>query len=230
MEARISPSMASKAASESSTGCSMYMRPAWHVTPGGAIRLKSCSTTVLVEGTMTPSFARQPTTSGMRASPTSSPCTRAGDRSPRPRRGRRARWSRRRPSDLLHDGADARVLPLLVEAHAGPRHDELVGRDVGGHEGLADVLGIGGLRAVDGVDEHGESGERAGGRFRDVTPARIVLLLLEELVDLADERLLAWRSRAKGERVICPSISLFISWTKAGSTQPAFWAMSILGM
>src|ERR1700730_3011285 len=67
MEARISPSMASKAASESSAGCSMYMRPAWKVTPGGAMRLKSCSTTVLVEGTMTPSFARQPTTSGTEA-------------------------------------------------------------------------------------------------------------------------------------------------------------------
>ena len=40
---------------------------------------------------------------------------------------------------------------------------------------------------------------------------------------------LAWRSRAKGERVMCPSISLFISMTKAGSTQPAFWAISIRG-
>src|SRR5215831_8323152 len=65
MEARISPRIASKAASESSAGCSMYMRPAWHVTPGGAMRLKSCSTTVLVEGTITPSFLRQPTASGM---------------------------------------------------------------------------------------------------------------------------------------------------------------------
>src|SRR5258705_9676583 len=67
IEARISPRIASKAASESRAGLPMYIRPAWNVTPGGPMRLKSCSTTVLVEGTMTPNFARQPTTSGMRA-------------------------------------------------------------------------------------------------------------------------------------------------------------------
>ncbi len=40
----------------------------------------------------------------------------------------------------------------------------------------------------------------------------------------------AWRSSAKGDRVMWPSMSARISWTKAGSTQPAFWAMSIFGM
>ena len=40
---------------------------------------------------------------------------------------------------------------------------------------------------------------------------------------------LAWRSRAKKERVRCPSMSSFISSMNAGSTHPAFWAMSTLG-
>src|SRR5258708_23754169 len=135
MEARISPRMAWKAASEASTGCSMYMRRVWQVTPGGAIRLKSCSTTVLVEGTMPPNLARQPTTSGMR--------TRlllllvAGQGIDHLGRGEVEGPDGRVGAllDLLHDGADARVLPLLVEAHAGPRHDELVGAKVCGHQG-----------------------------------------------------------------------------------------------
>ena len=47
-----------------------------------------------------------------------------------------------------------------------------------------------GLGAIDGVDEHGEAGQRSRGRLRDVATARIVLLLLEELVGLPDEWLL----------------------------------------
>ncbi len=64
IELRISARSVSKSASEPSAGLATYMRPAWHVTPGGASRAKSASTTVLVDGTMTPSFARYPVTSG----------------------------------------------------------------------------------------------------------------------------------------------------------------------
>ena len=78
-------------------------------------------------------------------------------------------------------------MPLLVEMHARPRHDQLIGGDVGRHEGLVDLLGVRGLGAIDGVDEHGEAGQRSRGRLRDVATARIVLLLREELVDLPDE-------------------------------------------
>src|SRR5215470_12128043 len=177
MEARISPRMASKAASESRAGCSMYMRPVWKVTPGGAMRLKSCSTTVFVEGTMTPILARQPTTSGtgglrlLLLLVAGQGIDHLGGREVEGPDGRVGALL-----DLLQDGADARVLSLLVEAHARPRHDELVGRDVRGHERLADVLGIGGPGAVDGVDQHREAGERAGRRLGDVAPAGIVLL------------------------------------------------------
>ena len=40
--------------------------------PGGRTRAKSCSTTVLVDGTMTPILARYPTTSGTSAPPSGS--------------------------------------------------------------------------------------------------------------------------------------------------------------
>src|SRR5499427_6302681 len=199
MEARISPRIASKAVSESRAGCSMYMRPAWKVTPGGAMRLKSCSTTVFVEGTMTPILARQPTMSGTGGLLLLLLLV-AGQRIHHVRRGEVERPDGRVDAllDLLHDGADARVLPLLVEAHPRPRHDQLIGGDIGGHQRLADVLRVRRLGAVDGVDEHGEAGQRPRGRLGDVAAARIVLLLLEELVDLADERLLGLEIQREG--------------------------------
>jgi len=112
---------------------------------------------------------------------------------------------------------------------ARPRHDQLTGGDGGRHEGLADLLGVRGLGAIDGVDEHGEAGQRSRGRLRDVATARIVLLLLESSSACRMRGFLAWRSRAKKERVRCPSMSSFISSMNAGSTHPAFWAMSTLG-
>src|SRR5215469_3702821 len=143
MEARISPRIASKAVSESRAGCSMYMRPAWKVTPGGAMRLKSCSTTVFVEGTMTPILARQPTTSGTGGLRLLL-LLGAGQRIHHLGRGEVEGPDGRVGTllDLLHDGADARVLPLLVEAHARPRHDQLIGGDAGRHEGLPDLLRV----------------------------------------------------------------------------------------
>src|SRR5262247_2254868 len=130
MEARISPRMASKAASESRAGCSMYMRPVWKVTPGGAIRLKSCSTTVFVEGTMTPILARQPTTSGTGAFRLLLLLV-TGQRIYHVRRREVERPDGRVDAllDLLQDRADARVLPLLVEAYPCPRHDQLIRRN-----------------------------------------------------------------------------------------------------
>ena len=56
MEARIWPINSRKVSSESSVGVSMYIRPVWNVTPRGPIMLKSCSTTVLVDGTNHPEF------------------------------------------------------------------------------------------------------------------------------------------------------------------------------
>src|SRR6478609_9606045 len=43
----------------------MCIRPAWNVRPAGRSTDRSCSTTVLVEGTMTATFARHPVTSGI---------------------------------------------------------------------------------------------------------------------------------------------------------------------
>ena len=40
------------------SGASTRKRPLWNVTPGGRTRAKSCSTTVLVDGTITPILAR----------------------------------------------------------------------------------------------------------------------------------------------------------------------------
>ena len=40
------------------SGASTRKRPLWKVTPGGRTLAKSCSTTVFVEGTMTPILAR----------------------------------------------------------------------------------------------------------------------------------------------------------------------------
>jgi hypothetical protein len=46
----------------------MYILPVWNVTPGMRMSEKSDSTTVFVEGMITPIFARKPTTSGMATS------------------------------------------------------------------------------------------------------------------------------------------------------------------
>src|SRR2546430_5420593 len=43
----------------------MYILPVWNVTPGMRRSKKSDSTTVFVEGIITPIFARKPTTSGI---------------------------------------------------------------------------------------------------------------------------------------------------------------------
>jgi hypothetical protein len=58
IDRRICPRRASKLSSESSAGFSMYIRPVWKVTPCGRSAFTSCSTTVLVEGTITPTLAR----------------------------------------------------------------------------------------------------------------------------------------------------------------------------
>src|SRR5215471_2772512 len=82
------------------------------------MRLKSCSTTVFVEGTMTPILARQPTMSGTGGLRLLLLLV-AGQRIHHVRRGEVERPDARVGAllDLLHDGADARVLPLLVEMH-----------------------------------------------------------------------------------------------------------------
>src|SRR3989441_11545262 len=74
----------------------------------------------------------------------------------------------RAPLHLKDDGLDAGVLPGLVELHGVPGHDELVARDRGSGERLADGLRVRGAGAIDGVEQRHDAGERAGGEIVEV--------------------------------------------------------------
>src|SRR2546428_5898063 len=77
--------------------------------------------------------------------------------------------------ELHDDGLHERVLPVLVELDALPRHDELVAGNAGGHQRLLDGLGGQGACAVEGIEERDHAGEGAGGEVVEVlaVPLRV---------------------------------------------------------
>src|SRR5205814_6209515 len=63
--------------------------------------------------------------------------------------------------DLHEDAAAQHVLAVLVELHALPRHDEVLGGYVRLTQRLADRFRLGALGAVDRIGHHHQAGEGA---------------------------------------------------------------------
>src|SRR5713226_2742692 len=87
--------------------------------------------------------------------------------------------------DLNNDPGAQGVLPGGIELDSSPRHDQLVGGDVGFGQRLADCFGLRGSCAIDRIRQSVETSEGTGG----ITVEIRLESLQKDVIDLFNQRI-----------------------------------------